>query len=119
MVKQRNLRSLAFLFAIFMMAAAVSCSSSEPEDKNFRITVRDGEPSGGVQTLEVKEGDTVILRYETNETANFHLHGYDIETEVEAGRQRIEIFVAETTGRFEIELEDLEETVAWLEVQPR
>ncbi len=120
MVKQRNFRYLTFLFAILMMTgAAVSCSSSEPEEQNFRITVRDGEPSGGVQTFEAKQGDTVLIRYGTNVTGNFHIHGYDIETEVVAGRERVEIFLAETTGRFEIELEELEETVAWLEVQPR
>ena len=120
MVKSKNLRSVSFMFVFLMIAgAAASCTSSDPQERSFRVVVRNGEPVDGVQTLEVKQGDTVLIRYGTDELANFHVHGYDVETEVLAGRERVEVFVANTTGRFEIELEGLEETVAYLEVQPR
>ena len=89
MVIRRNshLLPVVLVFSL-VISAAVSCSNSNtPGEKNFRITVRNGKPAGGVQTLEVKQGDTVVIRYGTDVMANFHIHGYDIETEVDAGRQ--------------------------------
>ena len=120
MTKHALLNISAFLFLTVVLTAFVGCSGSdEPKDKAFTIVVRDGQAVGGAQSFQVKEGDTVVIRYESDAPGVFHLHGYDIETEVEAGVEGVETFLAVATGRFPIEIEATGETVAFLEVLPR
>ena len=63
-----------------------TAESAPPPPKE--VTLRDGIPQGGVQRIEVKKGDEVRLQVRTNEATadEIHLHGYDIEKEVSAGR---------------------------------
>ncbi|MDQ4000970.1 MAG: hypothetical protein M3283_08240 [Actinomycetota bacterium] len=49
----------------------------------------------------------------------FHLHGYDLEEEVEPGELTELAFDATLTGRFEIENEQTHEELGTLLVQPR
>ena len=49
----------------------------------------------------------------------FHLHGYDLEAQVEPGEPAELAFEATVTGRFEIENEQTREELGMLLVQPR
>ena len=82
------------------------------------ITIKDGEPVGGVQEIEADEGDTVEFTVESDADHEIHLHGYDIAKDVEAGGQVSYKFAADIDGIFEVEIEDLKEPVAELRVNP-
>jgi len=69
--------------------------------------------------ITVNEGDHVDLRMTSDEPLEFHLHGYDLERELEAGEPTELPFDATITGRFEIENEQTHEELGALLVQPR
>jgi hypothetical protein len=69
--------------------------------------------------ISVNEGDHVNLRITSGEPLEFHLHGYDLAKEVEAGEPAELPFDATITGRFEMENEQTQEKLGELLVQPR
>ncbi|MGH3085835.1 MAG: cupredoxin domain-containing protein [Rubrobacteraceae bacterium] len=75
--------------------------AAEPQAKTFDLQIRDGEMSP--REIEVREGDRVNLSVSSDEEAEFHVHGYDLEREIEAGGTTKLSFAADLTGRFAIE----------------
>lgn len=69
--------------------------------------------------IPIGEGDDVTLRIKANRQLNLHLHGYDIEKEVEPGETATISFEADKTGRFEIETEGTGTKLGALVVEPR
>src|SRR3954470_15332787 len=55
------------------------------------------------QEIDATEGDTVRFRVTTSEDEEVHVHGYDIEKEIPAGKTVSISFKATITGIFEIE----------------
>jgi FtsP/CotA-like multicopper oxidase with cupredoxin domain len=85
------------------------------------LTVRDGDPVGGVKTLTYDKGDQVRLevRLNTPEEA-VHVHGYEIEKPAEQSPVRFS-FPAKLDGIFDIEVHRLDHTeapIAELRVNP-
>jgi hypothetical protein len=68
------------------------------------ITVRNGAPVGGVQEIEVTSGDQVRFRVSSDEEGDVHVHGYEIERPVSAGKSVTVSFPADLQGGYEIEL---------------
>ena len=68
----------------------------------FDIALRDGMIADADTTIRVTEGDKVELRWSSDGAVGLHLHGYDIEIEVEAGATGTMSFEANATGRFAI-----------------
>jgi hypothetical protein len=52
----------------------------------------------------VAEGDQVALRMPSESPVEVHVHGYDLEGEIEPDEAATLSFKANTTGRFEIEV---------------
>ncbi len=65
------------------------------------------------------EGDRVTLRITSDSLAEVHLHGYNLEREVELKKPATLSFEADLTGRFEIENHETEEALGKLVVDPR
>jgi hypothetical protein len=82
------------------------------------IVVRDGEPVGGVQTLEFSAGEEVRFRVSSDAAEEIHVHGYDIAKEVPAGGTIEFDFPAELEGIYEAELEELGVQIAELRINP-
>src|SRR5215212_10318592 len=68
--------------------------------------------------ISVTEGEHVTLTISSDEPLEFHLHGYDLETEVEPNEPAELSFDATISGRFEIENEGIREELGALLVQP-
>jgi hypothetical protein len=82
------------------------------------IVVRDGSPVGGVEELEFDAGETVRFAVRSDAPDELHVHGYDVERELPAGRTvRVE-FPASIEGIFEAELHGSGEQIAELRVNP-
>jgi hypothetical protein len=71
------------------------------------------------EEISVSEGDRVKLRITSDGPLELHLHGYDIEREVEPDEPAELSFEANLTGRFEIEAEETHEELGVLVVRPR
>lgn len=98
--------------------AAQTTADEPPKPEVTTIVVKDGKPVGGVQEIEVDKGDTIQFRVKSDEDHEVHLHGYDIEKEVDAGGQVGFKLAADLDGLYEIELEDLSEPIGELRVNP-
>lgn len=58
----------------------------------------------------VKQGDEVTVNLMSDETGEFHVSGYEIENEMEAGKPLSFSFAADKPGRYNFELHPLDET---------
>ncbi len=114
-VSKKTISTFGIAFIVLILAA---CGSDGPTDRNFSIEFANGEPGAGVETFTANQGDTINIALSTDEAATFHLHGYDLEFEVEAGSKDSMELLADATGRFAIEIEELEQDVAFLEILP-
>ena len=119
----------ATLLIVIVIAA---CGGSDPEELEIPVSIVDGQMNPDI--IEVKQGDTVTLKVESEEHGDFHLHTYDIEKEVGGAEPVDLIFVADATGRFRITFhatgeeyeedngeghEEEEVDLGFLEVRPR
>jgi hypothetical protein len=82
------------------------------------VRVRDGEPVGGVQELEVATGDRIRFLVVADADDEVHLHGYDIEKAVGPGRPATFNLKATAEGRFEVELHGTGTQIAQVDVTP-
>jgi heme/copper-type cytochrome/quinol oxidase subunit 2 len=91
-------------------------TSAQPPEANIDLAIQ-----GSTMTpdeVSVTEGDQVNFRITSDHPVEFHLHGYDLETEVEPGEPTELSFEATMTGRFAIEDHDTDTELGALLVQP-
>jgi hypothetical protein len=91
--------------------------SGAPQGRTFDVSIKGGEMNP--DEISVDEGDKVTLRVSSDKPTELHIHGYDVEQEVEPGQEAELRFEADLTGRFEIEDHDSEKELGVLQVQPR
>jgi len=88
--------------------------------KRFDLSIENDRLSGDLKVIRVRRGDAVEINWSANRRTVLHLHGYDIETVVEAGKPQTMSFTARATGRFPIETHGGRHSVLiYLEVHPR
>jgi len=79
---------------------AAACGGSAPEVVEIPVTVEAKTMNPG--TIRVKQGDMVTLKIDAEDDGKFHLHGYDIEQDIDGDAVVSFYFVADATGRFKI-----------------
>ena len=89
-----------------------------PASVPLDVTIRGGEPVGGLVRVTATKGDVVVLAVRSDVLDHVHVHGYDLMADVAPGKPARLQFGASLTGRFEIELEDRGEQIAQLTVLP-
>ena len=82
------------------------------------VTIRSGEPVGGIVRVTATKGDAVVVMVRSDVVDHVHVHGYDLMADVAPGKPARIRFTASLTGRFELELEDRAEQIAQLTVLP-
>lgn len=93
-------------------------TAAGPESVQLEVTIRGGEPVGGIVRVTATKGDTVVVTVRSDVTDHVHVHGYDLMADVAPGKPARIQFKASLTGRFEIELEDRGKQIAQLTVLP-
>jgi hypothetical protein len=83
-----------------------------------QIRVVNAKPVGGITKIDVKQDERVRFKVTSDTADEVHVHGYDFMKDVPAGGSVSFNFPAKITGSFEIELEDHEEQIASLKVEP-
>ena len=110
--------ALVWLTVVFGNWSPAVAQVGEP--KRFDLRIENDRLSGDLKVIRVRRGDPVEIHWSANRRAVLHLHGYDIETVVEAGKPQIMSFTARATGRFPIETHGARHSVLiYLEVYPR
>ena len=96
-------------------AEAEPAPTPEPRVERIRVPV-----TGDPKTLRFERGDTIRLRVTAapGDVTEIHVHGYDREVAVPAGKTRTLTFEAELEGVFEIEDHHTGQLLAKLEVRP-
>lgn len=82
-----------------------SPTPSPPEDEvvEISVSVRDGKVRPAPRRVEVGQGETVRLVVTSDVDDQIHVHGYEVEADLEAGRPTSVEFRADTPGVFEVE----------------
>jgi hypothetical protein len=105
-------------------AETETAAPAPPMPEVTRIQIRGGEVAGGPAEITAKKGDTVVIVVSSDAPDDIHLHGYDIEKQVEPGRPARFRFKANLEGEFEIESHVAEDAgrdplIGTLIVEPR
>ncbi|MDQ3833629.1 MAG: cupredoxin domain-containing protein [Actinomycetota bacterium] len=119
---------LVALFLLLRPSSTTQESASTPEstgtqgaDKTFDLAIK-GASAMSPDQVSVNQGDHVNLRITSDEPLEFHLHGYDLEKELEANEPGELSFDATNAGRFGMEAhlnDQTHEELGDLLVQPR
>lgn len=109
--------ALGALFAVLRPDEPGGPAADAPHERTIQLAVEDGAMSP--DEVEVGEGDRVKRLLTSDELVEVHLHGYDLEREIEPGETTTLSFEADLTGRFEIKGHESEEVLGVLLVQPR
>jgi hypothetical protein len=86
--------------AIVLLGAVLLCGASALRE--FEISIRDRRVEGSASTIRVKRGETVLLRWRTDEAVSLHVHGYDVQANLSAASPTSMRFEAGVAGRFPI-----------------
>ena len=125
--------ALLALVSVFTVALSACGDGPEPRFRDFDLEIRDQKLTLDPAVIKVNQGDTVTLRIGTDEHGRFHLHGYDIEVDLDPNETARMEFTANATGKFKITFhagdegehnessreEEEEKVIASLEVRPR
>ena len=76
--------------------------AAEPASKAFELAIAKGRVNGARDTVRVKKGDKVELRWTSDRRIALHLHGYDIEATVTPEAPAVMSFRARIAGRFPV-----------------
>ena len=105
--------------------------ASGPDDvadtvHRVEITIQDRKVVRDSNVIRVTQGEEVELVWSSDETANLHLHGYDMEFKVTPDAPTHVMFTAHATGRFPITSHGFgdqhghgHDTLLYLEVYPK
>lgn len=121
---------LGGLFFMFKPKAQAPTSTTQPKSqqtptptivapKVFELVVAQKKLVSGPETIQVIQGDDVVIKITVDEDEEFHIHGYDKSIDVEKNIQGELSFTASLSGRFHYELEHSKTEIGALEVQPK
>ena len=88
-------RTAAVLLGFALLAAASPA-------REFDISIVGRRVEGTSTTIRVTRGDSVILRWRSDEAVSLHLHGYDIQATLSPASSTPMRFEAAVAGRFAI-----------------
>ena len=86
--------------AIVLVGVALLGAASAVRE--FDVSIRDRHVEGGASTLRIKRGDTVLMRWRSDEPVSLHVHGYDLRANLSATSPVTIRFEAKVAGRFPI-----------------
>jgi hypothetical protein len=79
-------------------------SPAQAQDvRRFDLALKAGELPKEQRTIKIKQGDSVELRWSSDQPVRLHLHGYDMEIAVKPGEPTVTALKARIAGRFSVE----------------
>jgi hypothetical protein len=120
----RNTRIGFIVAAVVVVVVAIIVIGTGGSDENkitkgvVHLEVKNGQPVGGVKTIEVKKGDRVRFDVTSDKKVEIHSHMNDQAKDAAPGAPAKYDFPADKDGIFEIEVEDTGTQIAKLRVDP-
>ena len=104
-VDPRSVFGRAAVLAVAALAASLfsAIPSFGDATKTVDIVIKNGKVFGK-NSVRVSRGDTVVLRWSSDQRIELHLHGYDATTTVNSGTPAEMKIRARATGRFPVEI---------------
>ena len=96
------IRRRLFLFAL-LACIAIPALAQAQEVKRFDLDLKAGVLPKDRQTIKVKQGDAVELKWTSDQPIRLHLHGYDMMIAVKSGEPTVTAINARIPGRFSAE----------------
>jgi hypothetical protein len=117
---RQRLALIAGAIVVLVVGYVLISSGRDGDDSGETATIRvvDAKPQGGVKKLDFKKGDQVRFTVVSDTADEIHVHGYDLMKDVEKGGSVSFSFKGSIDGRFVVELEDHEQQIAELDVEP-
>ena len=81
---------------------AQAALADKPGEKAFDLSLSNGRLASKDNTLRVRRGERVELRFSTDRSIQLHLHGYDIEARALPESPATMSFTANIPGRFPV-----------------
>lgn len=104
------------LVALLLVVGA--CSSGKSGGPvAIDLTIAQGKITPGTASYDVAKGSTVTITITSDAADTVHVHGYEIEKPIAAGATTVITFVADKTGRYEVETHVIQATIATLNVR--
>jgi hypothetical protein len=88
-------------------------------ERAFDLVVKGGTLVSGEALMQVRRGEQVSLRIQSDRKDELHLHGYDLKALIIPGETVRLQFTADRTGRFGLELHKAHGELGTLEVYPQ
>jgi hypothetical protein len=86
-----------------LCVATVAYADASGQPKILTLSLVNGVIRDVGDTVKVKQGDQLELRWSSDKPMQLHLHGYDIEVKVSPQAPAVMAFKANLPGRFPIE----------------
>ncbi|HEX5899554.1 MAG TPA: hypothetical protein VFY32_09155 [Solirubrobacteraceae bacterium] len=112
-----GLAVLVVVIAVIVIGTGGSSNSTKDAGPTT-VVVQDAKPVGGVKDVTFKKGGTVDLTVKSDTADEVHFHGYDVHKDVAKGGSVQFKFPASIEGKFIVELEEHEQTLASVTVAP-
>jgi len=118
------------LVPVALLVAGVAPRAWSESRHIISISVVGGKPNSSALTLSggrtpmlrLRQGEAVQLRWSSDRSMAFHLHGYNLEIQTVPGLDSFMALTARFAGRFPVETHDAEgrhRVVLYIEVHPR
>ena len=114
----------ALLF--FFVPVSINADTHVEAVKRIELVISERKVQREEKTIRVTQGESLELVWTSDETAELHLHGYDISFEVSPEAPAVVSFEAHATGRFPVTSHGFggeqghgHEALLYIEVYPR
>jgi hypothetical protein len=103
MTRGGTVSSLRSAVAGCLLALLSASTTADAAEVTFALRIQNGRVPESMRLIRVKRNDLVKLKWSTDKPMSIHLHGYDIEKQVNPGAETEMTFMARATGRFTVE----------------
>ncbi len=90
------------ILLFFFVPVSVNADADDRAVKRIELVISERKVQLEEKTIRVTQGESLELVWESDETAELHLHGYDISFEVSPEAPTTVTFEAHATGRFPV-----------------
>ena len=97
---------LALIAMMGMAAIGMANSVSAEELRVFELSIAERQLTSPEKTLRAREGEELEFRVRSDETAELHVHGYDLMIPLQAGETTVTRLLATVAGRFPVTLHE-------------
>jgi hypothetical protein len=87
---------------VFCIPVSIHADTENQAVKRIELVISERKVQREEKTIRVTQGESLELVWQSDESAELHLHGYDISFEVSPQAPVIVAFDAHATGRFPI-----------------